>query len=351
MDGLSIVYLSLATVVVCGSIVAFCWRYKKLREQLSARDFIVAMSTAIVTGIGFIGGTPSDWFEGNVVVKPINSGAYLGFLVMYVSAYIYNFRESTKQRRSLLEEKEKVINETGKQNSDLVKYNKELHDSLHNYFHPHLEDLYKFFYEYGNGATPTDFDWGYRRLNLFLFDEEDQTILNLSRYSSITGHDVPNNRFVGFDPRQSYVAKIFNVRNQHTGKFYELDPAWKTFRQHSRAIDLIKYVCGYEIPIKSHGTTRKSLLLLYEFENLPKKYLHKKSASLLQKYIDNSSFPRGLFSAKPLTALTTLVSICKNWPDQRSASQAELSQPSFRLRAAITRGNEAQRAKANILSP
>lgn len=116
-------------------------------------------------------------------------------------------------------------------------------------------------------------------------------------------------------------------------------------------LDQIKYVCGYEIPIRGNGTSRKSLLLLYEFEKLPYMYLHQRAASIMESYINDSKFPKCLHKNNAFSSLSTLVDICKNWPTMRKASEDELKNPNFRLRNSLRIDKSTQRAKATILTP
>ncbi|WP_141735512.1 hypothetical protein [Oligoflexus tunisiensis] len=340
---MSTVCLVLSATIIVFCIAAYIWQFRIIREDLSVRDFAMLIISCIVSLPTFLGSTPSDWMTETSELKAANCLCYF-FFTLVIVVYILTIRKNIQNKRVQSNSLSAMID-------NLRQDNNELHESLHNYFHPHLQGIYDFFYEYGNGATPPDFDWGYRRLNLFLFDSENRSILNLSRFCSEAKHEIPTNRSIPFDPEKSYVSKIFNVRGNHTDEVFELDPAWHKFRRESRSVERIKFVCGYEIPIRDVGTNRKSFLLLFEFEKFPTKYLHPKAPSLMKSFINDSKFPQCLFTSNQFTSLSTLIEIGKNWPNQRKQAEHELRMPTFRLRASYKLGKANQRAKATILKP
>ncbi|MDQ3232814.1 MAG: hypothetical protein M3Q07_13435 [Pseudobdellovibrionaceae bacterium] len=344
MSAGSIIFLVLSITLIGACIVAYYWNLRTLRQDLSPRDFWMLIISSLLALPTFLGGTPSTWLESPKEIKAENCAFYLTFLVLVVAIYMITIRKNIRERRIASDNLNIKLDE-------LTHDNKELHESLHNYFHPHLQGIYDFFYGYGNGSTPSDFDWGYRRLNLFLYDSENKSILNLSRFCSEAEHEIPTRRTIPFDPNKSYVSKIFNVRDKHTGEIFELDPSWREFRRDSRSVEKIKFVCGYEIPIRDVGTDRKSFLLLFEFEKFPSKYLHSKAPSLMTSFINDSKFPKCTFTSSEFTSLSTLIEISKNWPNHRKKAEQEMKIPTFRLRCSHKVSTPNQRANSRILKP
>jgi hypothetical protein len=171
------IYLALSAVTLFACAVIYLIRYASLVEEMSLREFISVFLGCLLSAPAILGGTLSGWINGKDSIESINAFAYFILIVVTVIAYARSIKVNTGKKKRKEEEKNLKIELLSKQNS-------ELHDSLHNYFHPHLADLYKFYFDYGNGSPNPTYDWGYRRLNLFLFDSENQSILNLSRYVS-----------------------------------------------------------------------------------------------------------------------------------------------------------------------